>query len=179
MNMSYKCNPTIIHDCTCAWSKKKNHDPCPINEMHLIIHDCTCQKKQSNLHSRMYLSYKCKTAYIHDSTVLYKQRPRMYLSNKCNTTCIHDCIRDSLTTSMTLPVPWMHYSLHRTRAWLTTSMTKHVPDWKHLRLYLSYQCNYLAKTVWSLWLFRFGWKAKSLLKKIMISIKAANGKKRW
>lgn len=155
MNMSYKCNPTIIHDCTCAWSKKKNHDPCPINEMHLIIHDCTCQKKQSNLHSRM------------------------YLSNKCNTTYIHDCIRDSLTTSMTLPVPWMHYSLHRTRAWLTTSMTKPVPDWKHLRLYLSYQCNYLAKTVWSLWLFRFGWMAKSLLKEIMISIKAANGKKRW
>lgn len=135
--------------------KKKNHDPCPINEMHLIIHDCTCQKKQSNLHSRM------------------------YLSNKCNTTYIHDCIRDSLTTSMTLPIPWMHYSLHRTRAWLTTSMTKPVPDWKHLRLYLSYQCNYLAKTVWSLWLFRFGWKAKSLLKEIMISIKAANGKKRW
>lgn len=130
------------------------------------IHECTCPINAKLLTST---TLPC----------FIKQRPRMYLSNKCNTTCIHDCIRDSLTTSMTLPVPWMHYSLHRTRAWLTTSMTKHVPDWKHLRLYLSYQCNYLAKTVWSLWLFRFGWMAKSLLKEIMISIKAANGKKRW
>lgn len=148
---------------------------------------------QSNHHPWLYLclikkkkprsmSYKWN-AFNHSWLYLSKKQSnlhsRMYLSNKCNTTYIHDCIRDSLTTSMTLPIPWMHYSLHRTRAWLTTSMTKPVPDWKHLRLYLSYQCNYLAKTVWSLWLFRFGWMAKSLLKEIMISIKAANGKKRW